>query len=260
VWVPGPSNPIDRYGGTFAMVDGVVYLLGGGTSRVQKIDLNPLTSNPTAPLNFVEIEPTSIQRTYAVASLAPNGIIALTGGTSDGSTGNVAAGVKYVEFIDTTTGQRYIGPQAADFSGYHGNALALSTGDFVVTGSGENPGGGDPDFTRIQKYRPWYMLGATRPRLSLSVPAVLRYGQTLTFNCPDAKTVTRFSLNGYPAATHAVNFSQRLDWLKYSPSADGQSLIVQAPTGPNKVPPGTYYVCAVRGLVTSLPIKVRVTK
>lgn len=128
-------------------------------------------------------------------------------------------------------------PVAADPIGrnYHSSAVLLPDGRVAVFGS--NPGDGSFEL-RISIYKPGYLFRTVRPEIT-NVPAIMAYGQNVTFNVNAPNKLIRSAQLTKPmSVTHQTDSNMRLVDLPVV--VQNGVATVTVPANRNLLPPGPY--------------------
>lgn len=127
---------------------------------------------------------------------------------------------------------------------HHAVAVLLPSGEVAITGGDH---AAQPN--AIEKYKPPYMHGGSRPTItSSSVPGTIHHGSTFTISSPQASTIQEVVLVRPMAVTHYTDSEQRVIPLEFTQS--GNTLTVTAANGnhPHPVAPrGQYMLFVIDG-------------
>jgi hypothetical protein len=225
----------------------VLYIGGGGggscptpvpTNTAEMIDLAAAT--PTWSL----VAPMNIGRRQTNATILPDGMVLVTGGTSQCGFTNEAGAVFAAEIWDpngSTTGDGKGKWTQMATAGvvrvYHSTTVLLADGRVLSTGSGD--GGGVTQQYSYEIYSPPYLFKGARPTYNLG-SGTLRYGVPFLVTTPNGASIRKVTLIRLSSSTHAFDMGQRLNTLPFTPAADGQSLTITPPAAGRLAPPGPY--------------------
>jgi hypothetical protein len=208
-----------------------VFVLGGGfpptpTNTAEVIDLS--AEQPA----WQSVKPMEEVRTYANATLLPNGFVAVTGGSTD---------TPLTELFNPETSTWIADARGKFPRGYHSVALLLPDGTVLKAGS--NPA---EDYERrIEIYSPPYLFTGTARPVITSVPAGIAYEQEFTVGFQSGQ-ITSVVLMRLGADTHGFNMEQRGVRLVFSDPGTGV-LSVTAPPDGKIAPPGYYMLFLIDG-------------
>jgi hypothetical protein len=238
----GNRNVADRRLGSAVMyAPGKILYAGGGdppTSTAEVINLNQ-----TSP-SWRSVPGMAFARRQLNATLLADGSVLVTGGTSAAGFNSQAGAVYIAELWNPQTESWKTMARETRVRTYHSAAVLLPSGRVLSTGSGE--GGGIPyansEFS-AQLFSPPYLFKpdgtpAVRPSIS-SAPSKLSYGQSLTVQTPDARSIARGTLIRLSSVTHAFNMSQLIYPLTFTVTSS-TSLRAAGPPNGNVAPPGPY--------------------
>ncbi|SCO42989.1 related to glyoxal oxidase precursor [Fusarium fujikuroi] len=143
---------------------------------------------------------------------------------------------------------------------YHSEAVLLSNGKILVSGSDPQDQGKHPQEKRIEYFWPDYLLsGAAQPNFTLTDRDWV-YGEsytfTLTSDLEEGATNMRVSLMASVGATHGVSMGQRTLFPDFSCS--GKACTVTAPPDAFISPPSWYQMFVLDGPTPSHAIWVRI--
>jgi hypothetical protein len=246
-WSAGPGH---KYGirpdGTAVMYDdGKVLVIGGGkrgavpTNTAEIVDLN------AAVLAWQYTSPMQNARRHANATLLPDGKVLVTGG-SRSSENNVAAGaILPAELWDPASGAWTTMASLTNPRIYHSTAILLPDAR-VLTAGGSRPTGLSFSLNNAQIYSPPYLFQGARPVIG-TAPGSVGYGTSFVVATADAANIDKVRLIRLSSVTHSFNMNQRIATLSFHKAADDQGLEVEAPTDPNRVPPGHYMLFILNG-------------
>jgi hypothetical protein len=240
LWKSGPKRlgPYREYGSAVMYDDGKILYAGGNrtTNTAETIDLNLTTPiwQWTSPMAFA--------RRHLNLTVLPTGEVLATGGVAGTAFDDVSQPVRAAEIWNPGTGNWTTLASNAVTRGYHGTSLLLPDGRVLNAGSGD--GGGAPNEKNAEIFSPPYLFKGARPTIS-SAPASVGYGTQFRLETPDASAITKVSLIRLGAVTHAFDENQR--FMRLSFTANSTGLTVNAPTSPNRAPPGHYMVFILNG-------------
>jgi galactose oxidase len=255
IWIPGPSRALGLrdYAPSVMYDTGKVIFMGGGldagtnlpTNGAETIDLtaaNP-TWHPTSPMHF--------RRRQHNATILPNGMVLVTGGTQGVNFNDVDPGspVRAAELWDPATGTWTVMAEEAVDRCYHATAVLLPDGRVFSAGGGEyapennvaNPA--KDTHADAQLFSPPYMF-RERPTFS-GAPDQLFYGQAFELKVANAEAIGKVTWIRLASVTHSFDQNQRLNTLAFT-KGDG-ALNVTAPANANICPPGHYMLFVVDG-------------
>lgn len=236
------------YGSSVLYDVGKILITGGSlpdhvtptTASAEVIDLG--ASSPA----WTATNPMAYARRQLNATLLPDGMVLVTGGTSATGFNNSTGAVLPAELWDPATGvwRTLAGMQVPRL--YHSVALLLPDGRVLSAGGGHPSDGenGDPDHPDAEIYSPPYLFKGPRPSIT-SAPGAVPYGQSFFVQSPDAASVTGVTLIRLSSVTHGFNQEQRILRLSFAATAGG--LNVTAPSNPNLCPPGYYLLFLLNG-------------
>ncbi|KQP36590.1 RICIN domain-containing protein [Methylobacterium sp. Leaf100] len=241
----GPSSTAVMYEpGKILQVGGNSYDNGNGflaSSRASLIDING-----AAPV-ATDAAPMSTGRAWANATILPNGIVAVTGGSkwNDRGGGDV---VLASEFWDPKTGRWSVGASGAVYRGYHSTAILMQNGALLIAGGGAP---GPVDNQNAEFFYPPYLFTtvggraalAPRPQIISLSTNRLQHGQAMQFELASPNGVAQVVLIGLSQVTHSFNTTQR----RYPASFTQTNGTVTLQTPPNTAiaPPGYYQLVAI---------------
>jgi hypothetical protein len=239
-WRTGPKRQFGgRNYGSAVMYDDQKILYAGGafsTNTAETIDLG------AASPRWEFTTPMAHARRHLNLTVLPTGDVLATGGVGGTAFDDVTKGVHAAELWSPQTGQWTELASNSITRGYHGTTLLLPDGRLLNAGSGE--GAGAPDERNAEIFSPPYLFKGPRPTIS-SAPESIGYGSQFRVETPDAASITHVAFIRLGAVTHAFDENQRFQRLTFTPDANG--LTVQAPTEPNRAPPGHYMVFILNG-------------
>ena len=228
-WTPvADSNfGLRDYGSSVLYDTGKVLIVGGGDPPTNTAEVIDLTGQPS----WRQVSPMSIARRHLNATLLPDGMVLVTGGTSGPGFNNASTPVFATELWDpaTDTWTTLAPAPNNQFRGYHSTALLLPDGRVLSSGGDEHP--------TAEIYSPPYLFNGARPAIT-GAPARVGYGEAFAVNTPDAGSIELVTLLRLSSVTHAFNMEQRIVRPAFSTVAGGLSVI--APSDPNVAPPGYY--------------------
>nr|CEG04248.1 unnamed protein product [Fusarium clavum] len=143
---------------------------------------------------------------------------------------------------------------------YHSEAVLLSDGKVLVSGSDPQDQGKHPQEKRIEYFWPDYLLsGATQPKFTIANKD-WTYGESYTFtiisDLAEGASKLRVSLMASVGATHGVSMGQRTLFPAFSCS--GKTCTVTAPPNAFVSPPSWYQMFILDGPTPSHAIWVRI--
>lgn len=198
-------------------------------------------------------------RMHHTATLLPDGKVLVTGGTTCPGTNeiNCATGAAMnPELWNPLDGLWTEMKAHQEVRVYHSTAILLPDARVLVGGGGLPGATGEPwtdepgrrtfEHNNVEIFEPPYLFvpgggEAIRPAIT-SAPKEVTYGQSFTVGVGTvaANEIEAAVLIRLGAVTHGFNQDQRRVPLSVTPSADGLSLSLVAPTNPNQCPPGHY--------------------
>jgi hypothetical protein len=148
------------------------------------------------------------------------------------------------------------GPASRKWRSYHSTAVLLPDGRVLSAGD-DYWGMDDLPHTGFETpqdhaeiYEPAYLFDgderAPRPQVT-GGPAAVRWGDDFGIRIAEVagRPITRVTLVGPPAVTHAVDMNRKFAELKIVERVPGVGVNVEAPTGADLAPPGWYMLFAV---------------
>jgi hypothetical protein len=247
-WTPGPmhlSNVVRVDGAAVMYDDGKVLVVGGGkrntvpTNTAEIVDLN------AAVPAWQYTSPMQNARRHANATLLPDGKVLVTGGSSSTENNNAAGAILPAELWDPASGAWTTMASLTNPRIYHSTAILLPDAR-VLTAGGSRPTGYVGSLKNAQIYSPPYLFQGARPVIG-AAPGSVGYGTSFVVATPDAANIDKVRLIRLSSVTHSFNMNQRIATLSFHKTADDQGLEVEAPTDPNRVPPGHYMLFILNG-------------
>ena len=179
-----------------------------------------------------------IHRTWANATVLPNGRVLVTGGS--GVANQLVDVSTQADIWDPQTGEWTFGASGSRPRLYHSIALLLPDASVLVAGGGANEDAPVNNF-HAEIYYPPYLFGASggfanRPSIN-SAPETLTIGETFMLQS-GSSSIQRVTLVQAGAATHSTNLQQRFVELSFV--ANGETLYVEMPERETDTPPGYY--------------------
>lgn len=226
-WTTVATNVVsgrDNYGSSCLYDVGKVLRAGGGDPPVascEVIDLHAAT-----PLWRLVGAMSSARRQNNVTIL-PDGKVLATGGSSMAGFNNTTGAVLYAEMWNPATETWSNMASYTKYRGYHSTALLLPDGRVISSGGDGQPNG--------EVYSPPYLFMGTRPVIS-SAPTNINHGRT--FFVGTTNTISQITLTRIGAATHAINYDQRINFLTFKPASGGYDVV--PPIRTQDCPPGYY--------------------
>ncbi|MGA8977608.1 MAG: galactose oxidase-like domain-containing protein [Pedococcus sp.] len=207
VLLPGPAS-----GSTKVMLMGG-NVAGVATTAVETFD----AASPTA--GWSALAPLPQGRTHMSPVLMPDGSVVGVGGNSSGNfTGPLYTALRYTP---SSNSWETLAPQAMR-RGYHSSAVLLPDGRVFSAGDTGVGGGGNTD----EVFSPPY-LSAQSPTIT-SAPSQVAHGETFTIETPD--TTSKAVLIRTGAATHTINFDERIVTLSTTAAASGLTAVSPSAT------------------------------
>jgi galactose oxidase len=274
VWQAGPlSSQIFRDTGTGILYDmGRVLIVGGG---------DPSSTSVSEAINLTESTPffraagqLAFPRRQMTGVLLPTGDVMVFGGTSAGGAFNNVSGAVYNPELWNHSSETW-SIMAASPSRiprlYHSTAILLPDARVFVGGGGLPAASGEiangevctdsadtlncrtSGHKDVEVFSPPYLfraggLPAPRPTIT-SAPSSVAYGQSFTVGVGtvNAQSIQKVTWIRLPSMTHSFSQDQRINFMAFTPSADGLSLTVTAPPNSKKCPPGHYMLFLING-------------
>lgn len=238
-------DPVVRNGGSSVMFR-PGKILKTGTAR--NPDYPPAAAAATAYVldmtqpspSWQAVAPMSFARTQHNLTLLPDGNVLVVGGGTNSDVFDTAAAVKDAELWSPTSQTFTLLSRMSEPRLYHSTSLLLPDGRVLVSGGGRY----GPDFPSAELFSPPYLFKGPRPSIT-AAPAVLQYGGHFSVGTPDAASVSKVTLLGTGAVTHAFDAGQRYLELAFTPISGG--LDVTAPASGNLAPPGYYLLFLLDG-------------
>ena len=256
--LPGASgsraNGLRDYAPAVMYDVGKIVFIGGGQDRDSHA--------PTAAAEIIDLTAASPgwQATGSMhhprrqhnATVLPDGTVLVTGGTSGGSGPHpgfndltTGAPVHAAEIWNPATGQwTEVAAEAVDRC-YHSTAVLLPDATVLSAGSGEykpdNIKENDPKDSHrdAQIFYPPYLFRGSRPDIAISpAESEVVYGQTFSVGTSRPQEIRLVSWIRLPSVTHANDYNQRINFLRFVPERDRLSIV--APDRPEICPPGHY--------------------
>jgi hypothetical protein len=236
-----PDPDLNNYGSAVMYDAGKVAYFGGGntpTKNVSLIDLN--VANPTWTFG---IEDLAQPRRHNNATILADGTVLITGGTSTTGWNDGAGRVSVAEIWNPKTQHVTQVAQAdpAIYRGYHATALLLPDGRVLSAGGNHdhdyNPNTPDYENRNAEIYSPAYLFKGSRPTVT-SAPDIAQLGRSIFVTTPNAASIADVTLIAPGSVTHAQNWTQRANHLKFT-VVDG-GLAITLPSNANAAPPGYY--------------------
>jgi len=231
-----PENDYWNYIPAVMYEPGKIALLGSGDPSPNVILLDATVANPTWTFNS---DTMAQPRRQHNATILADGTVLITGGTSAaGSNNNDPAGkVTIPELWDPKTGEiTQVAGASNIYRGYHSTALLLPDGSVLSAGGDHD----DPNFIsnlNAEIYRPAYLFKGPRPTVT-SAPASAPLGRTFFVATPDAADINGVTAAVPGSATHAQNWTQRINHLDFTEVPGG--LAITLPSNMNEMPLGYY--------------------
>jgi Domain of unknown function (DUF1929) len=218
------------YGAAVMYEKGKVLYVGGGrtTNTAEIIDLN----SPSPRWQWTGSM--AFPRRQLNATVLPTGEVLVTSGSRGTGFNDNELAVHAAEIWNPNTGRWTILASNTVNRTYHSTSILLPDGRILHSG-GEGGAKGPPRGAEL--FSPPYLFKGPRPTIT-AAPQLVGYGTSFTVSTPDASTVTKVSLIGLGATTHAFDMGQRLLGLPFQ----GQTgaLTITAPANGNVAPPGYY--------------------
>ena len=212
---------------------GKILQVVGKNKNALVIDINgpqPVVT-PTASL--------SVHRTWASATVLPDGQVLVTGGSGVANT--LTDVTNKAEIWNPDTGKWKLGASGSRPRLYHSFALLLPDASVLVGGGGASD---DSPVTNLQSeiYYPPYLYKASggfanRPVID-SAPDILAPGLNFSMQVGGSGNISRVTLLQTGAPTHSINVQQRFVELPFTASSN--TLFVEMHDRATDVPPGYY--------------------
>ncbi|EPZ32737.1 DUF1929-domain-containing protein [Rozella allomycis CSF55] len=230
-----PLEPEKNYEAEFV-------IFGGANNRQEEKGLRTvahLLLTTTGPKNwFYDSDLMPYGRTLTMAVNQPNGKILIFGGGHAGKTGADPNGLTFIKgpTNDVFCYDPYApaGKKFTVFATTPINRLYHSTAILLPDGRTTLSGGDEATFITAQTYEyrveaftpPWLLNDIPRPEIKQAPTGLIAYGSTFTVTY--SGTVSRVSIVTPGSSTHAVDFTQRVVFLKVE-QKDSSSLTLRAP-------------------------------
>jgi YVTN family beta-propeller protein len=226
---------------------GRILQVGGASNGAVVIDINGASPVVTPTANMATM------RKLANATVMADGRVVVTGGST---VWNQMTGVNYTaEIWNPTTGTWTIGASGARSRLYHSGSLLLPDASVLVIGGGAP---GPENNLNAEIYYPPYLYNAAgalaaRPAI-VDAPAQLDIGKIFPLEFGNAASIARVTLIKTASVTHSFNMEQRFTELTFT--ANGNRLMIQAPTRASHATPGYYmlFVIDANGVPSSARI------
>ncbi len=252
-WTAGPSHlhPFNRDYGSAAMFESgrILYVGGGGDLNWDTPD--PVTDNPTATAERIDLNEgtpswtsagsMSARRRHHTATVLPDGQVLVTGGVSGGGFNEVSTGVRVAEIWDPASNDWTVLASNGRTRAYHSVSMLMPDGTVLHGASGDaNVPGTSTPYTPERNHEifsPPYLFKGARPAIT-DVPATVGYGQSFEVTTPAAGQITRVRWVRLGSVTHAFDANTMAVSLDFT--AGNGSISVTGPPNPNVAPPGHY--------------------
>jgi hypothetical protein len=246
-WTTVANNVVggrDNYGSSALYDFGKVLRAGGGdppVSSAEVIDLH--ASTPAWRL----VGAMANARRQNNLTLLPDGKVLVTGGSSMAGFNNTTGAVLVAEMWNPSTETWTTMASYTKYRGYHSTALLMPDGRVISSGGDGQPNG--------EVYSPPYLFNGTRPTIS-SAPTDINHGKT--FFLGSSSSISRITMTRLGAATHAINYDQRINFLTFKSASGGYDVF--PPVRTEDCPPGYYMLWALNSSgVPSVSKMVRIT-
>jgi hypothetical protein len=184
-------------------------------------------------------------RRFATGTLLPDGTVLVTGGTSqanaryDGKSWDLSKMVHAAELWNPVTETWTTLAAMQTPRSYHSTAALLPDGRVLVGGSEAAPPLDKIDQRVFEIFSPPYLFKGPRPTIT-DAPTTVTYGETFIVETPQGTDIAHVNWVRLSSVTHAFNQNQRINHLSFTPTPDGEGLLVTAPANGNLAPPGHY--------------------
>jgi galactose oxidase len=224
--------------GSAVMYDEGKILYAGGAYTTNTAEVIDLINDPV----WHWTDPMANARRHLNLTVLPTGEVLATGGVAGTTFNDVTKGVHAAEVWNPTSGHWTTLASSAITRGYHASSLLLPDGRVLHSGGGD--GAGAPQQNNAEIFSPPYLFRGSRPTITTG-PDQVAYSTHFRIETPDAAEITHVSLIRTGAVTHAFDENQRFQHLTFT--ADASGLTVNAPTLPNRAPPGYYLLFILNG-------------
>jgi hypothetical protein len=225
-----------NYGPAVMYDVGKIAQIGGGdppTNHIALLDLNQAEPQWTlAPQHMAQ------PRRQNNATILADGTVLITGGSSENTFNDQAGFIPTAELWDPAT--MTVTPMASASSiyrGYHSNALLLPDGRVLVAGGNHDESSGIVEQKNAEIYSPPYLFRGPRPTVT-AAPDAVELGDSIFVATPDGADIAKALMVVPGSATHAQNWTQRINYLEVEVTNGGVNLAL--PDNPNHAPPGYY--------------------
>ena len=219
------------YGSAVMYDEGKILYAGGGR-----------TTNTAEIINLISAAPTwewtgsmAFPRRHLNLTVLPTGEVLATGGSSGTTFNDVTRAVHAAEIWNPNTGVWTTLASNGVSRAYHSTTILLPNGRVLHTGGGD--AADTPNELNAELFSPPYLFRGPRPTIT-TAPTLVGYNIPFRVQTPQFGTISKVSLIRLGSTTHAFDMNQRFQWLTFSQDAGG--LIINAPTSPNRTPPGHY--------------------
>jgi hypothetical protein len=220
------------------MYDEGKILYAGGAYTTNTAEVIDLINDPV----WHWTDPMANARRHLNLTVLPTGEVLATGGVAGSTFNDVSKGVHAAEVWDPTSGHWTTLASSTITRGYHASSLLLPDGRVLHSGGGD--GAGAPQQNNAEIFSPPYLFRGNRPTIT-TAPDQVGYSTQFRVETPDAATITHVSLIRTGAVTHGFDENQRFQHLTFT--ADTSGLTINAPTIPDRAPPGYYLLFILNG-------------
>ncbi|HEX5576511.1 MAG TPA: galactose oxidase-like domain-containing protein [Gemmatimonadales bacterium] len=245
--------PFNRDYGSAVMYDTGKILYAGGGGDLNSSSTDPKNSSPTPTAETIDLNIPSgshwsstddmhFRRRHLNATILPDGLVLVTGGTTAGGFNNLSGAVHEAEVWDPQTGHWSLLAGNTIDRAYHSVSLLLPDGTVLHGASGDAsvPGSTQlyPRQANHEIFRPPYLFKGVRPTISGLSKTTVTYGETFTVSTAYAAQITQVRWIRLGSVTHAFDAGQRANTLAFS---RGTGLVrVMTPSTSRRAPPGYY--------------------
>jgi hypothetical protein len=222
-----------------AMFDIGKILLTKAGGQASVIDINGAGPRVSAT------DPLGSYRSWADATVLPDGQVLVTGGASQTQRLNYA--VRAAELWDPASGAWHRGAAAQRARLYHSSAVLLPDASVLTAGGGPP---GPVVNLNAEIYHPPYLFEqdgsgrfASRPVIAGHQP--VRYGNSFTVDLGGTRSIAQVVLVRSGSTTHSFDMDQRRVPLEFTQSGD--TLTVSGPANARIAPPGQYMLFVIDG-------------
>jgi hypothetical protein len=230
--------------GTAVMYDVGKGLIAGGNKQLPTATAEVFDLNGPTP-TWRKVASMAFARRFSTGTLLPDGTVLVTGGTSqanaryDGKLWDLTKMVHAAELWNPVTETWTTLAAMQTPRSYHSTAVLLPDGRVLVGGSEAAPPLDKIDQRVFEIFSPPYLFKGPRPAIT-DAPTTVTYGETFIVETPQGTDIAKVNWIRLSSVTHAFNQNQRINHLSFTPTPDGEGLLVTAPANGNLAPPGHY--------------------